>query len=245
MVMMEEMTSIEESDTWRLINLPPSHKPIGVKWVFKVKRDEHGAVSKHTTCLMVKGYAQRHDINYDEVFASVAQLDLVCPLISLTVHEGWKAHHMDVKSAFLNGDLEEKVYVEQRAGFIVVGMEHKVLKLKKALYGLHQTQRAWNVKLDDTLLSLGFRGTPTEHTIYVRWNGDMQLVVGVYVDDLIINGLDCNNIKSFKEEMAAAFKMRDLNTLHYYLSIEVKQRVSGISVSQGAYAMKLLERLSK
>jgi hypothetical protein len=84
-----------------------------------------------------------------------------------------------------------------------------------------------------------------EHTIYVRWNGDMQLVVGVYVDDLIINGSDCNDIKSFKEEMAAAFKTRDLNTLHYYLSIEVKQRASGISVSQGAYAMKLLERLSK
>jgi hypothetical protein len=85
---------------------------------------------------------------------------------------------MDVKSAFLNGDLQEEVYVKQPSGFIVAGKEHKVLKLKKALYELHQVPQAWNAKLDDTLLSLGFRRTPLEHTIYVRWNGNVQLVVG-------------------------------------------------------------------
>jgi hypothetical protein len=136
------------------------------------------------------------------------------------VHEGWEVHHMDVKSAFLNGDLQEEVYAEQPAGFIVAGKENKVLKRKKALYGLHQAPRAWNAKLDDPLLSL---------------------VVGVYVDDLIITGSDRDNIRSFKEEMAAAFKMRDLSLLHYYLGIEVKQSASGISLSQGAYVMKILE----
>jgi hypothetical protein len=129
---------------------------------------------------------------------------------------------MDVKSAFLNGDLQEEVYVEQPSDFIVTSKEHKVLKLKKALYGLHQAPRAWNMKLYDTLLSLGFRRTPSKHVIYVWWNGNVQLVVGVYVDDLIITGLDHNNIRSFKEEMAAAFKMSDLSLLHYYLGIEVK-----------------------
>jgi hypothetical protein len=129
---------------------------------------------------------------------------------------------MDVKSAFLNGDLQEEVYVEQPSDFIVTSKEHKVLKLKKALYGLHQAPRAWNMKLYDTLLSLGFRRTPSKHAIYVRWNGNVQLVVGVYVDDLIITGSDHNNIRSFKEEMAAAFKMSDLSLLHYYLGIEVK-----------------------
>jgi hypothetical protein len=117
-----------------------------------------------------------------------------------------------------------------------------VLKLKKALYGLHQAPRAWNAKLDDTLLSLGFRRTPSEHDIYVRRNGNVQLVVGVYVDDFIITGSDHGNIRSFKEEMAATFKMSNLGLLHYYLGIEVKQSVSGISLSQGAYAMKILER---
>jgi hypothetical protein len=140
--MMEEMDSIEENCTWSLIDLPPGRKPIGVRWVFKVKRDEHGAVSKHKARLVVKGYTQRHGIDYDEVFEPVTQLDLVHFLITLMAHEGWVVHHMDVKSVFLNGDLQEEVYIEQPSGFIVAGKEHKVLKLKKALYGLHQAPQA-------------------------------------------------------------------------------------------------------
>jgi hypothetical protein len=110
--MMEEMDSIEENGTWSLVDLPPGRKPIGMKWVFKVKRDEHGAVSKHKERLVVKGYAQRHDIDYDKVFALVARLDSVRLLIALGTHEGWEVHHMDVKSAFLNSDMHEEVYVE-------------------------------------------------------------------------------------------------------------------------------------
>jgi hypothetical protein len=151
----------------------------------------------------------------------VAQLDSVRLLITLAEHEGWEVHNMDVKSAFLNGDLLEEVYIEQM-GFIIAGKEHKVLKLKKTLYRLHQAPRAWNTKLDDTLLSLGFQRTLSKHAIYVWRNGNVQLVVGVYVDDLIITGSDRDNIMSFKEEMAAAFKMSDLSLLHYYLGIEVK-----------------------
>jgi hypothetical protein len=240
--MMEEMDSIEENGIYSLIDLPPGRKPIGVKCVFKVKRDEHGAMSKHKARLVVKDYVYRHGIDYDEVFTPVARLDSVCLLITLTVHEGWEVHHMDIKSAFINGDIQEEVYIEQPAGFIIAGKEHKVLKLKKALYGMHQAPRAWNAKLDDTLLSLGFQRTPSEHVVYVRWNDNVQLVVGVYVNDLIITGSDHDNIRSFKEEMAAAFKMSNLSLLHYYLSIEVKQSASGISLRQGAYVMKILER---
>jgi hypothetical protein len=148
-------------------------------------------------------------------------------------HEGWEVHHMDVKSTFLNGELQEEVYIEQLAGFVVAGKEHKVLKLWKQLYMLHQASRAWNVKLDDTLLSLNFWRTPLEHAIYVWWNGNVLVVVGVYVDDLVITGSDRDDIRSFKEEMAVAFKMSDLGLLHYYL---------GISLSQRAYTMKILER---
>jgi hypothetical protein len=172
----------------------------------------------------------------------VAQLDSVRLLIALAAHEGWEVHHIDVKSMFLNGNLQEEVYVEQPTGFIIVGKEHKVLKLKKVLYGLHQVSLAWNAKLDDTLLSLDFRRTPLEHTIYVWRNDNAQLVVEVYVDDLIITGSDHDNIRSFKEEMATVFKMSNLGLLHYYLGIEVKQSASSILLSQGTYAMKILER---
>jgi hypothetical protein len=103
-LMMEEMDSIEENGTWSLIDLPPDRKPIGVKWVFKVKRDKHGAGSRHKAHLVVKGYVQRRGINYDEVFPPVARLNSVRLLIALAAHEGWEVHHMDVKSTFLNGD---------------------------------------------------------------------------------------------------------------------------------------------
>jgi hypothetical protein len=135
--MMEEMTFIEENDPWSLVDLPPGRKPIGVKWVFKVNWYEYGAVSKHKACLVVKGYTQRHDINYDEVFTPVARVDSMRLLITLPAREGWEVHHMDVKSAFLNGDLQEEVYVKQLTCFIVAGKEHKVLKQRKVLYGLH------------------------------------------------------------------------------------------------------------
>ncbi|CAA6661430.1 unnamed protein product [Spirodela intermedia] len=166
--MEEEMASIEENRTWSLVDLPHGRRAIGLKWVYKVKRDENRAVAKYKARLVVKGYAQRQGIDYDEVFAPVARLDTVRLLIALAAHEGWKVHHMDVKSAFLNGDLKEEVYVEQPAGFISTGNEHKVFKLKKALYGLHQAPRAWNAKLDETLLLFRFRKSPSEHAIYTR-----------------------------------------------------------------------------
>jgi len=137
-----EMQSIEENKTWSHVDLPPGHKPIGLKWVFKVKRDEHGAIVKHKAHLVAKGYVQRPGIDFTEVFAPVARLESVRVLLAVAAHEGWEVHHMDVKSTFLNGELQEEVYVAQPAGFVVEGAEHKVLKLKKALYGLRQAPRA-------------------------------------------------------------------------------------------------------
>ena len=147
-----------------------------------------------------------------------------------------------MKSAFLNGDLNEEVYVEQPTGFIKRGNEHKVLRLKKALHGLHQAPRAWNSKLNDTLLSLNFKRSPSEYAIYTRRRREAQLVIGVYVDDLIIIGASGEDIREFKKEMADAFKMSDLGLLCYYLGIEVRQTAGGITISQGAYTAKILER---
>jgi hypothetical protein len=210
--------------------------------VFKLKRNEHGAMVKYKARLVVKDYAQRRGIDYDEVFAPVARLDIVRLLIDLATHKGWEVHHLDVKSAFLNGDLLEEVFVEQPASFIKKGSEEKVLKLKRALYGLHQAPRAWNAKLDDTLIELGFTRSPSEPSIYTRKIGQNQLIVGVYVDDLVITGVDSVDIRKFKEEMSAAFKMSDLGILRYCLGIEVNQTLDGITLSQGAYAQKILER---
>jgi Reverse transcriptase (RNA-dependent DNA polymerase). len=148
---------------------------------------------------------------------------------------------MDVKSAFLNGDLAEEVYVKQPPGFVVAGEEDKVLRLRKALYGLQQAPRAWNAKLDCTLKELGFDQNKHEHAMYRHNNGSSAMLIGVYVDDLVITGPSTRAIEQFKEEMKAKFQMSDLGLLSFYLGIEVKQGEDGISLNQGRYAQRIVE----
>ncbi|KAF0889811.1 hypothetical protein E2562_032865 [Oryza meyeriana var. granulata] len=105
-------------------------------WVYKVKKNAAGEVIKHKARLVAKGYVQQPGVDFDEVFAPVARIESVRLLLALAAQEGWPVHHMDVKSAFLNGELVEEVYVRQPPGFTVVGHEDKVLRLDKALYGL-------------------------------------------------------------------------------------------------------------
>jgi hypothetical protein len=166
--MEEELSSINDNKTWTLTTLPAGHKAIGLKWVYKLNKDSKGEVLKHKARLVAKGYVQRRGIDFEEVFAPVARLETVRLLIAIAAQEGWQVHHMDVKSAFLNGDLVEEVYVAQAPGFEKKGEEHKVLKLHKALYGLRQAPRAWNSKLDKSLVALGFEKCPLEHAVYKR-----------------------------------------------------------------------------
>jgi hypothetical protein len=181
---------------------------------------------------------QKPGIDFEEVFAPVARVESVRLLVALAAQEGWAVHHMDVKSAFLNGELEEEVYAAQPPGFVIAGKESKVLRLRKALYGLRQAPRAWNAKLDSTMSGLGFKRSSSEHAVYVR----NKLLVGVYVDDLVITGSINDDIKHFKEEMKGTFRMSDLGLLSYYLGIEVRQGSSGTTIAQGAYASSILEK---
>ena len=142
--MNEEIRSIEKNETWNLIVLPSGHQPIGVKWVYKIKKNAKGEIERYKARLVAKGYKQRQGIDYEEVFAHVARMETIRLLISLAAQNHWQIHQLDVKSAFLNGYLEEEVYIEQPEGYVTQGQEDKVLKLNKALYGLKQAPRAWN-----------------------------------------------------------------------------------------------------
>ena len=148
---------------------------------------------------------------------------------------------MDVKSAFLNGDLIEEVYVHQPPRFVIPDKEGKVLRLRKALYGLRQTPQAWNTKLDSTLKGMGFGQSPHEAAIYRRGNGGNALLVGVYVNDLVITGTKDVEVAAFKQEMKATFQMSDLGLLSFYLGIKVHQGDSGITLRQTVYAKRVVE----
>jgi hypothetical protein len=177
--MKQELQVVEKNKT----------REVTLKWVFKFKKDEKGEVSKHKARLVARGFVQQEGIDYDDAFTPVARVELVRVFLALAAQEGWRVHHMDVKSAFLIGDLKE-VYVRQPPGFAVVGKENKVYRLRKALCSLRQAPRAWNAKLDAMLKAMGFHQSAHEAAVY-RWgSGCTVLLIGIYVDDLIITGVE-------------------------------------------------------
>ena len=125
-------------------------------------------------------------VDFSETFSSVARLDAIRLLLALAAQKGWIIHHMDVKSAFLNGHLEEEIFVEQPEGFVVHGQEEKVYRLKKALYGLKQAPRSWYGRIDAHLISLGFEKSLSESTLYVKKRDVGIVIVSLYVDDLLM-----------------------------------------------------------
>ncbi|GJY48909.1 ribonuclease H-like domain, reverse transcriptase, RNA-dependent DNA polymerase [Tanacetum coccineum] len=236
-----ELDSININNTWELTTLPKGHKAIGLKWVFKTKKDANGNIVKHKARLVAKGYIQEHGIDFEEVFAPVARMETICLLLAIAANNKWEVHHLDVKSAFLHGDLKEEVYVTQPEGFIKRQDQGKVYRLIKALYGLRQAPRAWNIKLDNTLKSLDFKKCALEQAIYTKRSKDSILLIGVYVDDLIITGTPKEEIDNFKAQMEEKFEMSDLGLLAYYLGIEVTQTNGNISIKQSAYVSKILK----
>lgn len=240
--MNQEMESIEENTTWDLTTLPPGQKIIGLKWIYKLKKDAEGKVIKHKARLVAKGYVQEHGVDYEEVYAPVTRMEIVRLLFALSAKKKWEVHHLDVKTAFLNGDIKEDVYVAQPEGFEIKGKEHLVYKLKKALYVLRQAPHAWYAKLSSCLESLGFVCCPYKPAVYTRKEGEDILIIDVYVDDLLVTGSSIAMIENFKKEMSQKFQMSDLGKLSYYLGIEVDQNGESIVLKQTRYARKVIER---
>lgn len=190
-----------------MVDLPIGVKRIELKWVFKIKRNSDGSVNKYKTRLVVKGYVQRHGTDYDEVFAPVAHIATIRFIITLGASSGWEIHHLNVKTAFLHGELKKKVYVTQPEGFVSLGSEDKVYKLNKALYGLKQAPRASNDKLNKILRELKFHRSSKEPSLYQKDKKKHLLIVGVYVDDLLVTGFSLKLILEFKKEMATMFEI--------------------------------------
>jgi hypothetical protein len=231
LAMLDKLSSIEENAMWTLMELPAGHCLIGLKWVFKTKKEEAGIMVKHKAWLIAKGYVQREGVDFDEVYTLVAHLDSVRVLVAIAAQQKWQVHHLDMKSAFMNGDLQEEVYVTQPPSFERDGKKGKVYRLHKALYGLRQAPRTKNHKLDATLKELGFSSSPSEHAMYAHGQGRSRLLLGIYVDDLIVTAAYIDEIARFKLQMKDKFNMSNLGSLRFYLGIEVSQSASGIILS--------------
>ena len=163
-----EITTIERNDTWELCDLPKGQKTIGVKWVYKTKLKENGEVDKHKARLVAKGYKQEFGVDYKEVFTPVARHDTIRLAIAMEAQNSWPIFQLDVKLAFLLGDLKEEVFIDQPPGYVKLGNEHKVYKLKKALYGLKQASRAWYNRIETYFFKKGFQKCPYEYTLFYK-----------------------------------------------------------------------------
>ncbi|KAM0015323.1 putative RNA-directed DNA polymerase [Helianthus debilis subsp. tardiflorus] len=230
--MEDEISAIERNNTWELVSLPTGTKAIGVKWVFKTKLNEEGNIDKLKARLVVKGYSQKKGIDYEEVFAPVARWDTIRTILALSAQRNWKVYQLDVKSAFLNGELKETVFVEQPQGFIKEGEESKVYKLNRALYGLKQAPRAWFNRIERYFKREGFKQNHYDHTLFVKRVWNKILVVSLYVDDLIYAGNDKMMCESFKCSMQKEFEMTDLGVMKFFLGVEVQQTEAGIYLCQ-------------
>ncbi|MCO5549836.1 hypothetical protein L7F22_003310 [Adiantum nelumboides] len=187
--------------------------------MYKVKHNSDGNVSRYKVKLVAKGYAQTYGIDYEETFALVDKMATVRAVIAMVGAKGWILHQMDVKNAFLHGDLQEEVYMEQTQGFQVTDHPDYVYKLQKALYGLKQAPRAWHDKIAQYLIIIGFHMEDVDHSLYVQKTETGIVIITIYVNDLIIGGDALKDVEHVKVLLCKQFDMKDLGDLRYFLEI--------------------------
>jgi len=240
--MQEEISLIKKNCTWELVDRPPGKNIIGVKWIFRTKLNADSTINNHKARLVVKGYAQIYGVDYSDTFAPVARMDTIRLLLAVAAQKNWKVFQLDVKSAFLNGILQEEIYVEQPAGFEIQGKEDKVYLLKKALYGLKQAPRAWYGRIDDYLTGVGFQKSLSEATLYVKSINNDVIIISLYVDDLLVTGSNTEQVEHFKLNMMEVFEMTDLGLMSFFLGMEILQGKDEIFICQKKYSMEILKK---
>jgi len=242
--MIEEMKSMNSNGVWDLEEIPKGAKTVGCKWVYKTKYDSQGNVERFKARLVAKGFTQREGIDYNETFSPVSCKDSFRIIMALVAHYDLELHQMDVKTAFLHGDLEENVYMAQPKGFVVEGKERMGCRLKKSIYGLKQASRQWYLKFDETIRSFGFKQNVEDNCVYAKFKNGKYIFLILYVDDILLASSDVGLLQETKKFLSSKFDMKDLGEASYVLGIEIhRDRTKGVlGLSQKAYIEKVLER---
>ena len=239
----EEMQSLLENKTWTLEELPPGVLPIPVKWVFKIKRDGQGNIERYKARLVAKGFKQRAGIDFNEVFAPVSKHITLRALLGLVATENWELHHLDIKTAFLNGTLEESIYMVQPPGYEQGGV-NIVCHLQKSLYGLKQAPRAWHTRLTAELNKMGFESSNADPSLFYRRVDGVLIFLLVYVDDILIASSKISLVNEAKAGLKKEFDVRDLGAASYFLGmvIERDRQAGTVKLSQHKLSKELIER---
>ena len=219
--MIKEMDSLTDNGTWDLMHLLAEKKAIVCRWVFTVKVNPDGSIARLKPRLVAKGYAQTYGVDYFDTFSSVAKLTSIRLFISLVATHGWDLYQLDIKNAFLHGDLSEEVYMMQPLRFVAQGEIDRVCRLRKSLYGLKQSPRAWFGKFREVIENLVCRRANPTIQSFIETLKQVSSCLVVYVDDIIITGDDMTCISSLKSFLHGQFHTKDLDILKCFLSVEV------------------------
>lgn len=232
----DEYNSLKENNTWNLVEAPPNTKIIKSRWVFKVKHESDGSIDRFKARLVAKGYSQVQGVDYNETFSPVVRFTTVRALLALGVQEKKLIHQMDVTTAFLNGKLEEDVYMYQPEGYSEPGKEDLVCKLNKSIYGLKQSPRCWNAELHKFLTNIGFSQCNADTCVYIK----EKTIIAIYVDDLIIMTDTESEMTHIKKEMSGKFKMKDMGPINFFLGVSVQRKEDSVVLHQRAYIQEIL-----
>jgi len=239
-----EITALEDNGTWVVCSLPVGKEAVGCKWVYKMKLNADGSLERYKARLVAKGYTQTEGLDYVDTFSPVAKLTTVKLLIAVAAAKGWSLSQLDISNAFLNGDLDEEIYMTLPPGYSSRQGDsfppNAVCLLKKSLYGLKQASRQWYLKFSESLKALGFTQSSCDHTLFTRNSKNSYMAVLVYVDDIIVASSCDRETELLRNALQRSFKLRDLGTLKYFLGLEIARNADGISICQRKYTLELL-----
>ncbi|GJX50662.1 retrovirus-related pol polyprotein from transposon TNT 1-94 [Tanacetum coccineum] len=240
--MQEELNQFIANDVWELVPQPRNMTIIGTKWVFRNKLDENGIVSRNKARLVAQGYNQQEGIDYDETYAPVARLESIRILLAYACALDFKLFQMDVKSAFLNGFINEEVYVAQPLGFIDFEKPDHVYKLKKALYGLKQAPKAWYDRLKAFLIKHEYKMGMVDNTLFTKKKSSNLIIVQIYVDDIIFGSTCQDMCDEFAKIMHDEFEMSMMGEPNFFLGLQIQQMEDGIFFNQYKYIKEMLKK---
>ncbi|KAK2409531.1 putative mitochondrial protein [Trifolium repens] len=236
--MQTELSALDSTGTWLLVDRPPHVKPIGCRWVYKVKHNADGTIERYKARLVAKGYNQIEGLDYFDTYSQVAKLTTVRLVLALASINHWNLHQLDVNNAFLHGDLQEDVYMTPPPN--INAKPNQVCKVVKSLYGLKQASCKWYEKLTSILVSHHYKQAPSDHSLFIKQTPTSFTILLVYVDDILLAGNSLSEFAHIKQVLNTAFKIKDLGIHKYFPCLEVAHSKSGVSLCQRKYCLDLL-----
>jgi hypothetical protein len=238
----DEYTALQRQNTWSLVPHPLGKNLVGCKWVFKLKRNSDGSISRYKARLVAKGFHQQHGIDFQETFSPVVKPPTVRVILALAVTYHWPLRQLDVRNAFLHGVLKEEVYMTQPPGYVNPSLPQHVCQLHKSIYGLKQAPRAWFESFTTQLLNLGFISSSADSSLFIYRDGPTLAFLLLYVDDIVLTGNNSSFLTQLIHNLSKVFELKDMGTLSYFLGLQITRSSKGLTLTQTKYATDLLTK---